>query len=151
MIITLISFGILLLGIGLLVFYKICSKKCYRPPKIKKFCLKMTHLHLDIIGGAVLIVGFAAAFATSLLIIGNTITKQVDFEKVLYEKKTIEYRIEHQEDNIVGNELLYGDIVEFNNELRNTKYWANNPWTNWFNNDKVAQLGYIEYEFAAAE
>ena len=133
MIITLIGFVILFVGIGLLV--------CYKMRKAKDF-------PLDIIGGVILIVGFAIAFSCSLLIIKNNVIKEVDFEKVLYEKKTIEYRIEHQEDNIVGNELLYEDIVEFNNNLRLTKYWVNNPWTNWFNNDKVAQLDYIEYEFA---
>lgn len=133
MIITLIGFIILFVGIGLLVYYKMRKSKDFP---------------LDIIGGVILIVGFAIAFSCSLLIIKNNVTKEVDFEKVLYEKKTIEYRIEHQEDNIVGNELLYEDIVEFNNNLRLTKYWVNNPWTNWFNNDKVAQLDYIEYEFA---
>ena len=133
MIITLIGFVILFVGIGLLVYYKMRKAKDFP---------------LDIIGGVILIVGFAIAFSCSLLIIKNNVTKEVDFEKVLYEKKTIEYRVEHQEDNIVGNELLYEDIVEFNNNLRLTRYWVNNPWTNWFNNDKVAQLDYIEYEFA---
>jgi hypothetical protein len=148
MIITLISFAILFIGISLLVLYKVCDKKCCKSPKVKRFCLKIASSYLDIISGVILIVGFGAAFACSLLAISNTVTKQVEFEKVLYEKKTIEYRIEHQEDNTVGNELLYEDIIEFNNNLRLTRYWANNPWTNWFNNDKVADLGYIEYEFA---
>ena len=93
-------------------------------------------------------VGFTVSFVSSTFIINNAATKQVNYEKALYTKKTIEYRIEHQKDNIIGNELLYNDIVKFNNSLRNTKYWVDNPWTSWFNNDKIAQLDYIEYEFS---
>jgi hypothetical protein len=48
------------------------------------------------------------------------------------------------EENITGNEMLYNDIVAFNNELRNVKKWANNPWTNWFNNQDIASIDYIE-------
>ena len=48
------------------------------------------------------------------------------------------------EENITGNEMLYNDIVEFNNELRSVKKWVSNPWTNWFNNQKVASIDYVE-------
>jgi hypothetical protein len=60
----------------------------------------------------------------------------------------LEYRIEHIEENITGNEMLYNDIVEFNNELRSTKKWANNPWTNWFYNQDIATIDYIEIELS---
>lgn len=73
-------------------------------------------------------------------------TKQIDYEKMLYKKEVLEYRVEHQEDNIVGNELLYQDIVEFNNQLRNEKRFANNIWTNWFANDLVATIEYVDYK-----
>jgi hypothetical protein len=58
----------------------------------------------------------------------------------------LEYRIEHMEENITGNEMLYNDIVEFNNTLRNEKKWALNPWTNWFNNQDIASIDYIELD-----
>lgn len=151
MIITLICFGILFVGIGLFVFYKVCDTKCCKTTKTRRFCIAVSNSYLDLISGVILVLGAITTFACSMVMLENTISKQVDYEKALYTKKTIEYRIEHKEDNVVGNELLYNDIVEFNNELRNIKYWVNNPWTSWFNNDKVAQLDYIEYEFAAAE
>ena len=47
-------------------------------------------------------------------------------------------------DNIVGNEMLYNDVVEFNNELRRIKKWANSPWVSWFYNQKIASIDYIE-------
>lgn len=85
-------------------------------------------------------------FCTSATII--QINEEIDFQNTIYEKKTIEYRLEHKEDNLVGNEWLYNDIIDFNNRLRSEKYWSSNPWTNWFYNDRVAEIGYIEYEFA---
>lgn len=76
----------------------------------------------------------------------NSIVKVDDYQNALYEKQVIEYRIENKESNIVGNEMLYNDIVEFNNKLRTEKRWATNPWTNVFNNDLIATIDYIELE-----
>ena len=83
-------------------------------------------------------------FACIIVIMFVQIPAEHDYQKTLYEKEVIEYRIENQDNNIVGNELLYNDIIEFNNELRDTKRYANSWWTNWFNNAKIASIDYIE-------
>lgn len=80
------------------------------------------------------------------MIIGANATANIDYQNKLHERDMLEYRIEHMEENITGNEMLYNDIVEFNNNLRTTKKWANSPWTNWFNNQKIASMDYIELE-----
>lgn len=50
MITTLISFGILFIGIGLLVFYKVCDNKYYKTPeKYKNFVRKVVDSCLDLI------------------------------------------------------------------------------------------------------
>lgn len=72
------------------------------------------------------------------------INEDIDYQSALYEKEVIEYRIDNMSDNIVGNEMLYNDVVEFNNELRRIKKWANNPWVSWFYNQKIASIDYIE-------
>lgn len=64
------------------------------------------------------------------------------YNQKLYQKEMLEYRLE--DNGLQGNEFLYHDITEFNNELRSVKYWYNNAWTNWFNNGKVASIDYIE-------
>jgi hypothetical protein len=69
---------------------------------------------------------------------------ELDYQNTMHEKEMIEYRIEHIEDNITGNEMIYNDIVEFNNKLRFEKKWANNPWTSWFNNKYIASIDYVE-------
>lgn len=149
MIIALICFAILFVGISLFVLYKICDSKYYKvSEKYKKFVQNVANSSLNLISDIFLLLGSIATITCSVAMLCNASNMQIDYKKALYTKKTIEYRIEHQEDNIVGNELLYNDIIGFNNALRSTKYWANNPWTSWFNNDKIAQLDYIEYEFA---
>jgi hypothetical protein len=51
----------------------------------------------------------------------------------------------------LGIGLLYSDIVEFNNELRSDKTYSDNIWINWFFNDKVATIDYIEIQEISEE
>lgn len=85
------------------------------------------------------------ALIVSLAIIGKVqINRDIDYQNKLYERTTLEYRIENEDAHTTGNELLYRDIVEFNNDLRTTKKWANNPWVSWFWNGDIATIDYIE-------
>lgn len=86
----------------------------------------------------------SAVFITTILCI--QICRNVDYQNKLHEKDILEYRIENMSENVIGNEMLYNDIVEFNNSLRSTKEWANNPWTSWFNNKDIANIDYISIE-----
>ena len=95
--------------------------------------------------------GFICTFTGGLcLVIALTIIALVqipaktDYQKAVYQKEVLEYRLENANENIVGNELLYNDIVEFNNDLISVKKWSANPWTSWFNNAKIATINYIE-------
>ena len=99
---------------------------------------------MTFIGAILIIVGFGvtAIIGTSAIII--QVNEDVDYQNMMHKKDMLEYRIEHMDDNIIGNEMLYNDIVEFNNELRTIKKWANNQWTNWFNNQDIATIDYIE-------
>lgn len=153
MIITIISFTVLLLGIILFLLGKIGRKQCWKNNFIEDHFLGKFYwicyqtFYDNIINYILIAIGAAFSFVSCYGIIGNAINKNLDFEKTLHNKQIIEYRIEHKNENIVGNELLYDDIIAFNNDLRKIKCWSNNPWTSWFWNDKIAQLDYIEYEF----
>ena len=125
----LIVFAVLIIGIILLI----CDSN-YR----------MTNTALFAVGIVCTFVGGLLAAIIIGCLIGNTAYKDLDYQNTVHEKEMLEYRIEHMEENITGNEMLYSDIVDFNNDLRSTKKWANNPWTNWFNNEYVASLDYIE-------
>lgn len=132
MIITLICFAVIIVGIALVIIGN----------RVDDW---NTRENLKLIGWMVIVIGIFASVVAVGFIIGNATVCELDYQNFLHEKEILEYRIEHMEENITGNEMLYNDIVEFNNELRSVKKWVSNPWTNWFNNQKVASIDYIEF------
>ena len=132
MILTLMFIGFIIIGIALIVISK---------SNIVSWDVEDT---VEFIGILFLVIGIFASVFTCGFVIGNAATYDLNYQNALHEKEMLEYRIEHMEENITGNEMLYNDIVEFNNGLRNVKKWANNPWTNWFNNQGVASIDFIE-------
>ena len=101
---------------------------------------------LLITGAALLFVSIFSILFIGIDIVTTNVNWDTDYQNMLYEREVLEYRIEHVEDNIVGNEMLYNDIIEFNNELRIEKRFVNNPWTNWFYNQDIAEIDYVELE-----
>ena len=88
--------------------------------------------------------GVALLICSSFAII-TVCTKNIEFEKAACAKEMLEYRLENQEENLVGGELLYNDILEFNNGLKTHKKYSKNLFTNWYYNDKIAEMDYIDY------
>lgn len=101
---------------------------------------------LNIIGFSFAFIGVLVLMVCSVLAIITAATKDKVYQDMLYQRKVLEYRLSHEEENTIGNELLYSDIVEFNNELRSDKTYSDNIWINWFFNDKVATIDYIEIQ-----
>ena len=128
MILTLLAIFILMVGIFCLVI----ERKCY-----------LWDEALCFIGGLSLVIGAIFSLVFIGVTFSNRCTLNIEYENKLAEKQMLEYRIEQGEE-IAGNELLYTQVVEFNNELRSVKYWSKNPWTNWFKNYKIAEMDYIE-------
>lgn len=106
---------------------------------------------LDIIGFFSAFIGGLVLIVCSVLAIITAATKDKVYQDMLYQRKVLEYRLSHEEENTIGNELLYSDIVEFNNELRSDKTYSDNIWINWFFNDKVATIDYIEIQEISEE
>lgn len=131
MLIVIFSIMLLIIGIILPFVYK----------RINHF-----YTELDFISFAFRSAGMIVLII-SLTMCGVTyVNADIDYQNKLEEKELLEYRINQQND-IVGNELLYSQIVEFNNDLRYTKKWAKNPWTNWFFNQKIADnIDYINFK-----
>jgi hypothetical protein len=133
MIITLIGLGLLVVGIILAI---IDNKVYFKNWKVRAM--------IDCSRLATLFIGSIITVATLVIILINASIYEIEYQNTLHTREMLEYRIEHMEENITGNEMLYNDIVEFNNVLRAEKKWANNPWTNWFNNQDIASIDYIE-------
>jgi hypothetical protein len=130
MLITISFISVLLLGIiGLIVYNLIYKYHDYADPQwlsiTSTICIALASICL--------------VFAVGI-IVSNTCEKDIYYQNKLYEKQVLEYRLEQIENgvNTTGNELVYSDIVKFNNSIREVKKWANNPWTSWFNNDLIA-------------
>ena len=88
------------------------------------------------------------AFGTALcglFLLINLMVVDMNYQNKLEEKAMLEYRIQKGEE-IAGNELLYSQVVKFNNDLRTTKILSKNPWVNCFNNWKIAEIDYIEID-----
>ena len=115
-------------------------------------CLACIDCKYDILNGfwvsftaVCLIIGGVAFFICSSLSCITLCTKNIGYEQAIYEKEMLEYRIEHQQDNLIGGELLYSDILNFNNEIKRCKKFSKNPFVNWYFNDKLAEIEYIDY------
>lgn len=132
MIITLIGIGLLVVGIILAIVRENVP-----------FMNWHVRNRLEWVQFPAIFIGSIIAAICIVVILANASTYDVEYQNTLHTKEMLEYRIEHMQDNITGNEMLYNDIVEFNNGLRETKKWANNPWTNWFNNQDIAAINYI--------
>lgn len=95
---------------------------------------------LGIIGGVILGVAF---IVISIIGIKVQCFEEQDYQQKLYERQVLEYRVSQIDENVTGNELVYADVVEFNNELRKCKLYHDSLWVGIFYNDKVATLDYI--------
>lgn len=128
MIITIILIIILILGI-------IVDSKC--------------NYELDVIGALLTIF---SSFALSVLLIVTIITyalanKTIQQNKMEYDGLCKRYEIVKSEYEDVSKSDVIADITAWNMEVYNTKYWTENPWTNWFNPKSIADnLEYISLE-----
>ena len=126
-----------------LLFLQLLDLSCLRLKKILIFLGKLI-TYWKILALYLFLFGIIAEIICASGIIINRFGYDIDYQNASYEREVLEYRLDHREDEFPGNEMLYSDIINFNNKLRSQKKWVNNPWTNWFNNEKIAALDYIE-------
>lgn len=134
MIITLIAIALFIVGIACFIIHN------------EKYRMKFGGDWIWFIGLVSTFISCIALLFVSIAIIDANIKKDINYQNMLHKKEMLEYRIDNMKDNIVGNEMIYNDIVEFNNELRSVKKWANNPWTNWFYVKEIAIIDYVEID-----
>lgn len=60
------------------------------------------------------------------------------------ERKVLVFRLENQQQHIVEDIELYGDILEFNSNVAHARVHDNNLWTNWFVDRSWAAVEPIE-------
>lgn len=96
------------------------------------------------IGVAGCFLSFFTVLILGIIILSVQVPKQKDYQNKAYEREVLVYRLEQREENIVGNEMLYSEIVDFNNSIRTEKTYADSIWIGLFFNDLIATIDYIE-------
>lgn len=97
---------------------------------------------LIVFGSAILIVSLSA-----IIIIHATVNKTIQQNKIDYDGLCKRYEIVKSEYEDVSKSDVIADITEWNKKVYSTKYWTENPWTNWFNPKSIADnLEYIPLE-----
>lgn len=132
-----LSFLVLVFGIISLIVYK----RKYSGYIFKGENWLFTGLACTIVSGATIIV-----CSIMCLCINADINADLEYQNMLLERKSIEYRLEQaeSEDSFMTNGGVYYDAVQFNNNLRAYKTYTHNFWVGWFWIDKPAELEYIE-------
>ena len=83
--------------------------------------------------------GGILAFIMSILIISSHVGVDATIEKnkIEYESLCERYEIVTSEYEDVSKSDVIKDIAEWNKKVYNEKYWAYNPWTNWFYSRRI--------------
>lgn len=94
-------------------------------------------------------IGFIALFISLILISIShaTVNKYIQQNKIEYDGLCKRYEIIESEYEDVSKSDVIADITDWNKRVYNTKYWTENPWTNWFYPKEIADnLEYIPLE-----
>lgn len=105
---------------------------------------------LEFIEISLIVLGSGALLASLIIIIILHVTadKTIRQNKINYDGLCKRYEIIESEYEDVSKSDVIADITAWNIEVYNTKYWTENPWTNWFNPKSIADnLEYIQLEY----
>ena len=83
--------------------------------------------------------GIVLASMIALIIIAHVcVGARIEQIKIKYDSLCERYEIVTSEYEDVSKSDVIKDIAEWNVEVHDYKYWAYNPWTNWFYSRRVA-------------
>lgn len=128
MILTILIF--IVIGIGIAMFIK------------GNYDVEFTGLAIAIVGGII-------AFVLVGIIIGAHagVDVQIEQNRIEYEALCERLEIANSDYEDVSKSDVVKDVAEWNKHVYSSKYWAYNPWTNWFYSQRVVdELEVIERE-----
>lgn len=112
-------------------------------------CKRSSEIYIDIICAVLIILSITGL----VYCIPNIAIEQCDTEKKIHSKQ-IEYESLIKQCQIISSEYedvskanVIQNVYKWNKEVYDAKYWADNPLTNWFWNQRVVDsLKYIDLE-----
>lgn len=94
------------------------------------------------------IIGFMATMLSVIFVCVIQCPSTIDYEKMAHEREVLVYQLENDD----TDDVLYSEIVEWNNTVRTAKRYCDNPFLNTFVNHKIADnLEYIELPKASTD
>ena len=142
MIITLIAFGILVLGI---ILAMMANKFQY------SYEMHAIHETLSTVGCTMAAVGSIVLFVAILFIINAqcNIDKKIYDANMKYESLVKQVESINSDYEDISNIEVIQKVYNWNTYVHNCIYYYENPWTSWFNNKRFTySLNYIELEGA---
>ena len=106
-------------------------------------------INTDVAGIVLVVFGIPFLIISAIIIIVSHATANniIQKNKIDYEGLCKRYEIIKSDYEDVSKSDVISDITAWNINVYNTKYWSENPWTNWFNPKKIADnLDYISLE-----
>lgn len=112
-------------------------------------CKKSSEIYIDIICAVLIILSITGlVYCIPDIAIEQCATEnKIHSKKIEYESLIKQCQIISSEYEDVSKANVIQNVHEWNKEVYDAKYWANNPWTNWFWNKRVVDsLKYIDLE-----
>jgi len=104
---------------------------------------------LEYLGALNFVIGFIGLilFISMIIVEHSTVQRTIIQNKMEYDGLCKRYEIIKSEYEDISKSDVISDITSWNKKVYNTKYWTDNPWTNWFNSREVADnLKYISLD-----
>lgn len=138
MILTLMFVAVLIIGIVSGFLFK----------KAKAFSWQETVCELVCCFGLIIgIIGCGVCFLHIISSHTNGVEREIYMRELEYKKLLMQVELVDSEYEDVSKIEVIQKVFEWNNDVYSAKYWAYNPWTNWFYNRKlVDSLQYIDME-----
>lgn len=101
---------------------------------------------IGIIGFVLLIIGVIGLCICLIMIITTHVNVEAQLQTLQNTRDMLVYRLEHINELPAGNEMLYSEITEFNNQLYRNIINSQNPWINWFYNSALNNIPLIPWQ-----
>lgn len=101
---------------------------------------------LDLIGALFLIAGAVGLCICLSMIIVAHVNVDAQLQALQNTRDILVYRLEYINELPAGNEMLYSEITEFNNQLYENMINTRNPWINWFYNSAFNDIPLIPWQ-----
>ena len=101
---------------------------------------------IDLIGFLLVVVGTVGLGICLTMIIVAHINVDVHLQVLQNTRDMLVYRLEHINELPAGNEMLYSEITEFNNQLYRNIINSQNPWISWFYNSAFNNIPLISWQ-----